>query len=264
MRAKTSQYICRLNECRAKLQANLNSLEAHVERSHLQHSLLPCPFNKCANPGLTTFSRTKDLVLHLEQHHGDLVGQAVDVCSVLLLPRADPFRPAQSTIIPPKLPSSTQIPPGGIFVKPITVRSTPRLAHLTSNKSAPLPPAHIPEAEPPRKLQYERPMTQTPSPTERTHTYRHYEFADFPDIEYHMETKTLTPSGIIGRPRFDIRPEGDGLPRKDLVRPPPVHSWPLVDSPPPPQSIFYEVLRKQVMTEYAAGEGAATNTFTRT
>ncbi|KAJ6480722.1 hypothetical protein C8R47DRAFT_596503 [Mycena vitilis] len=252
--------MCRLSGCRAKLHTNLKSLEAHVERSHLQESPLPCPFNKCANPRLTTFFRTKDLVLHLERHHGDLVGQAVDVR--VLLPGADPFPPVQ--FLPPKLPSSTQIPPGGIFVKPITVRSTARLTHLISNKKAPLPPAHIPEAEPPRKLQYERPTTQTPSPTEHTHSYRHYEFADFPDIKYHMETKTLTPSGIICPPHFDIRPLGDGLPRKDLVRPPPVHSWPLVDSPSPPQSIFYEVLRKQVMAEYAAGEGAATNTFTRT
>ncbi|KAJ6537668.1 hypothetical protein B0H19DRAFT_1316372 [Mycena capillaripes] len=265
------QYMCRLNKCSAKLHSSLTSLKSHVESSHMKHSDLPCPFTRCVKPmfpgsgretAFTTFSRSRDLVHHLEAEHGDLIGQAVDISSSILLPRAEPFRPAKSAMILPRLPPSASIPLGSLSVDPITIYPTYRLTSLISDKSTSLPLSHsyTPKAAPrPRLHQSERTLPHTLSPPEQHSNQSHqsqYKFADLPEVEYHRKADTLTPPGILDVPRFVVR---TGLPQMDLVRALPMRPWPPVDSPPPPKSIFYEVLKEQVYADYFEGKGAATD-----
>ncbi|KAJ7154109.1 hypothetical protein C8R46DRAFT_445229 [Mycena filopes] len=261
-------HVCRLAKCNAKLQLTLTALKSHIEHSHLKHLPLPCPFTRCREKGfpgsgqeptLLTFSRPQDLVRHLETQHGDLIGQAVDVDSNILLHRYEPLSPRKSLAKPPPLPlsGSNGIRLGGLFVEAIVVRPTPHLVELISNESTHLPSRHLPKRVP-RSRMLRHPTSIGTHRTPSTNHNSEYEFADFPDVEYHRETNILTPPGILDPPWFAVRPVRDGFLHRDLVRPLPPANPPM-DAPPPRASIFYDALRRQVMEEYALGRDRTTN-----
>jgi hypothetical protein len=203
-------------------------------------------------------------VQHLEDQHGDLIGQAVDVHSNILLPRWDPFPPSKAAIIPPRLPPSNSIPLGISFAEPIIVKPTPRLTRLISDESGSLPISHTPKSAPQRRtLQSSHTAAHELSPPKHNPPHRSpYDFANLPDIEYHRDKDILTPPHILEPPHFTVQKIGEGLhgaQRRDLARPlpMPVGSVLGVDSPPPPTSIFYDALRRQVLAEYAEGQDVA-------
>ncbi|KAF7341125.1 hypothetical protein MVEN_01846900 [Mycena venus] len=264
------QYACRLSNCSAKLHNALSSLKSHVEHSHMKNSPFPCPFTTCItarSPGsgkptqFMTFSKIQDLVLHFEAQHGDLIGRAIDMHSAILLPRWDPLPPKKSMITPPPLPPSTSISPGTLFLHPIIVKDTSRFTQfrLISAPSSSLPAAHAPKYVPRRQmLQSSQAIVDDSSPPKAHHAP--HDFAKFPDIEYFENMEILSPPGLLEPQTFVVQQIGESLPKhKDLVRPLPQHSWPLMDSLPPPTGIFYEALREQVYAGYAKGEGAATD-----
>ncbi|KAJ7812646.1 hypothetical protein B0H14DRAFT_1453366 [Mycena olivaceomarginata] len=256
-------YICRLTDCSRKLHKSLSSLKTHVELWHLKKTPLPCPFRTCVDvEGLATFSRSQDLVQHLEGVHRDLIGQTISLYSALFLPRWEPFPPSKSHIRPPPQlppPTSSTVPPINYFVEPIQIISTPRLTRLFSGESSLLPAAHT-SKHPPRcrMLQSSQAAprdTSPPLPQSDNNGSRH-DFADLPDTQFHWTKGPLTPPDILDPPNFVVQKIGAPQ-QRDLIRPLPQRSWGLVDSPPPPTSIFYDALRKQVLTQYAEGEGAA-------
>ncbi|KAJ7138140.1 hypothetical protein C8R44DRAFT_766916 [Mycena epipterygia] len=254
-------YVCRLSKCSAKLHTSPAALKSHIELSHLKHLPLPCPFTSCVPDVLDfgptqhfiTFSRSRDLVMHFEEEHADLIDRELDVSSELLLPRWEPCYPARPLPIPPPVPRS--IPPGGIFLEPIAVKPTPHLTQVISASHTSLPVTHTPK--PPRhRRMLGKPSIRDPSPANQQQS--RFEFADLPDVEFNRETNTLSPPDILQAPNFAVQRIGKGLPqRKDLVRPLPMGQVPLIEKPPPPTSIFYDALRRQVYSEYALGQSAA-------
>ncbi|KAJ7036271.1 hypothetical protein C8F04DRAFT_1095929 [Mycena alexandri] len=254
-------YVCRLNKCNAKLHlSSLMALKSHIELFHLKHLSFPCPFTACRDVGfpgsgnepiLLTFSRTQQLVQHLETQHGDLIGQAVDVHSDVLLHRWEPFSPVRLLPRPPPLPLSNDIHLGGLFVEPIIIRPTPHLAQLISDESPSLHIRHLPKTPHHRMLRH--PTLTTRRPPSPSHDNNisgssEYEFANLP--EYHPEDNTITPPGILEPPWFALQPIHNGLPRRDLVRPLYMRRNLTTDTPPPP-SISFDVLKKQVFGEMA-------------
>ncbi|KAJ6462498.1 hypothetical protein C8R45DRAFT_526902 [Mycena sanguinolenta] len=251
------QYVCHLSNCTTKLHKSLSSLRSHIMLVHMKLSPLPCPFRICINARFagygkeqfTTFPRDRDLVEHLHNSHGDLLGQAVDLYSTVLLPRWDPFPPTKSAIKPPPLPPSRSLPPGSLFIQRVIVSPTPQFTQLISAESSSLPAAHTLKPASHhngrwRLLSSSKGLDaqESPSPSPHHDSFR-YDFADLP--------------ATLPEP-FLVQKIGEGLgPRKDLVRPLPQPSWIWGDKPRPETSIFYEALRKQVYAQYAEGEGAA-------
>ncbi|KAJ7718629.1 hypothetical protein B0H16DRAFT_1608833 [Mycena metata] len=254
-------YVCRLNRCNAKLHRSSIALKSHIELFHLTHLSFPCPFTGCRDVGfpgfgnepiILTFSRTQQLVQHLETRHGDLIGQAVDVDSNILLHRWQPFSPIKSLPRPPPLPFSNDIRLGGLFVEAIIIQPTPHLTQLISDESPALHVQHLPKT-PPHCRMLRQPTLITHRPPSPNHDHNiggssEYEFANLPDIEYHREGDTITPSGILEPPWFALQPTHNGLPQRDLVRPLP--RKPTTDAPPPP-SISFDVLKQRVFGEMA-------------
>ncbi|KAJ7453218.1 hypothetical protein FB451DRAFT_673390 [Mycena latifolia] len=258
-----AHYICRLNKCSAKLHTSGVSLKTHIELSHLKHLPLPCPFTNSkpsasalgGTARLNTFSRSRDLVLHLQEQHANLMGRELDMGSKLLLPRWEPHRPVPLPV-PPALPH--HISSGSLFIgDPITVYPTPHLTRIMSDSGTSLPASHIPKAPQRRKMLQATTFRDESPPKHHHRKDVEYEFADLPDVEYHQPACILTPAGIMDAPHFVVKRVG--ALRKDLVRPPPMPEAPMKEEPPPPTSIFYDTLRKQVMEQYALGEGAATD-----
>ncbi|KAF8181239.1 hypothetical protein K438DRAFT_1189314 [Mycena galopus ATCC 62051] len=261
------QYVCQLSGgCNAKLHNSFFSLKTHMEKHHMKHSPLPCPFRTCVftssgkEEQFTTFSRDRELVQHLEDQHGDLIGQAVDLHATVLLPRWDPIPPPKSIIRPPPLPPLNIPAPGSLFVQPVIVRPTPHLAQLISGEIT-MPAAHTFNIKPTsrrRQLQSSQAVIEeSSSPNPNSDSNRSlYNLADLPQIEYTYADGQIVP-GILGLPQFVVQ----AIPQqKDLVRPLPQPSWTLMDTHPPPTSIFYDALREQVFAQYAEGEGAASDT----
>ncbi|KAJ7706687.1 hypothetical protein B0H17DRAFT_1034274 [Mycena rosella] len=256
-------YLCRLNKCSAKLHTSGASLKSHIELSHLKNLPLPCPFTTC-DPVISelgraahiiTFSRSRDLLSHLEEAHADLIGRELDVCSKLLQPRWEPC-PPYPLPVPPPLPYTVDIPPAAPFGNPIIVHPTLRLTRLISSGSSTLPASHAPKS-PRRRKMLRAPDPRDASPPDLHSRDLQYDFADLPKVEFNQKTGSFSPN-ILDAPHFRVRPIGEGLPRRrELVRPPPLREVPVVETPPPPASIFHDVLHKQVMTEYALGASAA-------
>ncbi|KAJ7745647.1 hypothetical protein B0H16DRAFT_969499 [Mycena metata] len=257
------EYVCRLNKCNAKLHlSSLAALKLHIELVHLKHLSFPCPFTRCRDVGfpgsgnepiLLTFSRTQQLVQHLETQHGDLVGQAVDVYSDILLHRWEPFSPIRSLPKPPPLPLSNDIHLGGLFVEAIIIRPTLHLAQLISGESPLLHIQHLPTTPHHRMLRHSTLIARRPpSPSHDSNVSGspEYEFANLPDIEYRREDNTITPPGILRPPWFALKPIHNGLPQRDLVRPSHMQRHRTIDIPPPP-SISFDVLKKRVFGEMA-------------
>lgn len=252
-------YVCRLNKCSAKLHTSVAALKSHIELSHLKHLPLPCPFTSCVPDVLDfgptqqfVFSRSRDLVMHFEEEHADLVDRELDVSSDLLLPRWEPCYPAHPLPVPPPLPRS--IPPWGVFLEPVTVKPTAHLTQVISASHTSLPITHTPKP-PRRRRMLGKPSTRDPSPANQQQS--RFEFADLPDVKFNRGTKTMSPPNILRAPNFVVRRISDRFPqRKDLARPLPMGQVPLIEKPPPPTSIFYDALRRQVFSEYALGESA--------
>ncbi|KAJ6539898.1 hypothetical protein DFH09DRAFT_69749 [Mycena vulgaris] len=232
----------------------------------MKHLPLPCPFANC-EPDVVdfgragrsnAFSRSLDqVIVHLEKDHADLIGHKLDRCSKMLLPSWEPCPPPRPLPVPPPLPPSNNIPPGSLFVGEITVLPTTRLTRLISSSGTSLPVSHTPKP-PRRRKMLQGPNPHEPSSPDRNGSNFRYEFADLPEIEYNPETDSMMPADMD----FFIQHVGEGLPqRRDLVRPPPMPVVPMMERPPPPTSIFYDALRKQVMIQYARGEGAATDSM---
>ncbi|KAJ7087684.1 hypothetical protein B0H15DRAFT_300556 [Mycena belliarum] len=256
-----TRFICRLKSCSAKLHSSEEGLKTHI-RSHLKNLPLPCPFIDCkpVDPGLglavqlNTFTRIIDLTRHFEEMHSHLFGLVLDAHSAILLPRWEPCQcPTHPLPRPPPLPVSI-LPPGSLFAGPIRVQPTARLIRLMSDNIPfpSLPAAHNPKSVRPRKRLQIQP---TRDETAHNQLYRRdgpYEFADLP--------KVVDNHDIAGSPDFVVQRVGEGLPfRKDLARPLPMCRMPMRERPPPPTSIFYDTLRKQVLQEYAEGETDLTN-----
>ncbi|KAJ7020332.1 hypothetical protein C8F04DRAFT_1144580, partial [Mycena alexandri] len=251
-------YVCRLNKCNAKLHSSSMALKLHIGLFHLKHLSFPCPFTRCRAVGfpgsgneliLLTFSRTQQLVQHLETQHGDLIGQAVDVDSDILLHRWEPFSPVRSLPRPPPLPLSNDIHLGGLFMEAIIIRPTPHLAQLADES----PSLHIQHL--PRRRMLPRPVLMPRRPPSPSHDNNingssEYEFANLPDIEYHREDNTITPPAILEPPWFALQCIHNDLPRRDLVRPLHMQRKPTTDTPPPP-SISFDVLKQRVFGEMA-------------
>ncbi|KAK7038334.1 hypothetical protein R3P38DRAFT_2905671 [Favolaschia claudopus] len=258
LRAQT-QFVCRLENCGSKVHTSLTSLETHIESSHMKHFPLPCPFTSCAHRTgleslLTTFTRTKHLLQHFEERHGDLIGQIIDLSSPTLLAGRDPTR--LTFIKPPDLPRT--VLSSSLRIDTVKVLPSARLTWIMSLAGNELPPAHCrpiitpqhPQMLSPGPASQISPLSASPIP--RIHGH---DLADLTGA-YMSEEGPIRPE-LLCPPLFvvqDIPPE-----RKDLVRPLAQHSWPSKDVPPPPTSIFYEALRKQVFAQYAMGEGAATD-----
>ncbi|KAJ7756099.1 hypothetical protein DFH07DRAFT_483637 [Mycena maculata] len=251
------QYICQLSKCTARLHNSMTSLKWHIENSHMKNWPLPCPFTDCdlgfldfGRPQANTSTRSQDLVVHLTEKHRDLIGRELDIHDKILLPRWEPSPPAHLQI-PPPLPPSDNILFGGLFLGPVTVRSTARLTRVMSAANGTsLPSSHSPKTPKRRKL-LKSDRSRDPSPD---HHRFQYEFEDFPKMEYHPETHCITPPGVLDAPHFAVRNKDEGFPqRRELVRALPILSVPVIEQPPPPSSIFYPALRQQVLVEYALG-----------
>jgi hypothetical protein len=84
--------------------------------------------------------------------------------------------------------------------------------------------------------------------------------ADLPTVRFDVQAGAVYPSTALHPPSFILRRINEGFPeRKDLARPLPLDEVPVREYPPPPPSIFFDVLSRQVYAQYAAGEGAATD-----
>ncbi|KAK7061850.1 hypothetical protein R3P38DRAFT_678332 [Favolaschia claudopus] len=285
-------FTCQLLRCNARQHAKQESLEEHLEHSHMKAVPLPCPFANClppmpdfgVRPEKCTFMKEKDLVSHLQQNHSELVGRILDRHSELLLPSWEPHRPL-SPPVPPELPKD--IPWASFRLdyldEPVHMRSGwfSRVADEESTqltKRLPPPLARTPTPSltlipltPTKTFSTRRPLLRDPSILSIASEPEAGLNLDLPDLEAvtydpesarmalrnrHGRAAPMTPIDISLPPYFSLRRAGGEDGRIEHARPLPMLHVPIPEKPPPLASIFYEVLRQQVYAQYAMGQDA--------
>ncbi|KAK7054259.1 hypothetical protein R3P38DRAFT_1490444 [Favolaschia claudopus] len=279
-------FTCQLLRCNARQHANQESLEGHLEHSHMKAVPLPCPFANClppmpdygVRPQKCTFMKEKDLVSHLQQNHPELVGRILEPDSELLLPRSEPRRPVPP--IPPELP---KVIPWASFRlnyldEPVDMRRSgwfPRVAdeesaHLTRSLPPPLARTPTPSLTlipltPAKTHSARRPLLRDPSIlsiASEPEAGLDLDLQDLEAVTYDPESSQMVlrnrhdPIDISLPPYLSLRRAGGDDGRIEHARPLPMLHVPIPEKPPPPASIFYEVLRQQVYAQYAMGQDA--------
>ncbi|KAF7301901.1 hypothetical protein MIND_00756100 [Mycena indigotica] len=266
----TKSYRCKATRCSANALTSYKMMKTHIEATHMKTVPLVCPMVACrplpSDVGraarLNVFYKERDLVSHLHEVHGELVGQMVD--PELLLPSYRPKRPA-TLEPPPPLPNSPLIP-WPSFRLDLYPSLTPRSAFHLRN-------GHVSQEDDGRATPMRRTQSPSPQPTpssslntpnrnkrllSRTATEmesiyeesRVFSLDDLPPVAWKAQDNRMDPVEAAEAPFFVVQPL---LSMVDLVRP--------LDLPTdreykdPPRSIFHEALTKQVMAKSARGEG---------
>ncbi|KAJ7286562.1 hypothetical protein C8J57DRAFT_1708820 [Mycena rebaudengoi] len=259
-------YMCRLPKCSAKMHASLKALSSHVELSHMKNVALPCPFANCKPvipefgrpPTFTSFFRPRDLITHVEYIHGEHIGSELDVRSTdVLLPNWEPRRPARPLLKPPPLPPSAEFRSAVLLGTPVKVPRAPCFTSASTGDTFPPLSQTLHAPHTPTRRRMLRPGGDEP-PSSPPGSEPQFDIADIPMVRYDEEIGLMHPPDAIAPPYLVVQRVDEGFPEYvDLARPVPLSEVPVPEMPPPPPSIFYEVLAKEVYASYAAGEGAA-------
>jgi hypothetical protein len=226
----------------------------------MKHVAMPCPFASCVTATqdfgkpvmFTTFICTRELVEHLEIYHPEHMGHELNCHSDILLPRWKPHPPARPLQKPPPLPEPAVFRAAILLGKIVTVESSPCLTQSSIDTN--FTPSIMPIRR--KMLQPHRDEDLSSSTKPRTL----YDFADLPIVSCDIRSGIFSHPSMLAPPSLVVRRISDGVSEyKDLARPLPLHEVPVQEYPPPPTSIFFDALSRQVYAQYAAGEGAVTD-----
>ncbi|KAJ7228405.1 hypothetical protein GGX14DRAFT_612701 [Mycena pura] len=270
-------YICKMNKCSAHARADRHALKLHVEGAHMKSVAMPCPFVDCRSQDdrYTLFLKEKDLIAHVVEKHFNLIGKTLDVRCGLFHRSFDPQPPMHPLPVPPDLPEdkismaalrldalATQNVHMGWFdrIQQDTesalpcMPSTPAPAPTPSSTQMPFmsTPPRTPTAR--RMLLHPPTASALAASNPETDTVKNYDFDNLLDVFYDQDTRSMKPEGILEAPLFAVE-RMDYLERGQLVLPLRMRQNPEPEAPPPPKSIFHEVLKEHVYAKMALGEG---------